>query len=104
MLLGPDEDAPCWYLCLHLASAELAGPKLGFPIPGRWSNVLCIPPPQTPEAHSPMGVPVGRVNSTAAFAFGRFSTFPSVFPPTLLCVLLLKLEGAAWAAPRCLCI
>ena len=49
-----------------------------------------------------MGVPAGSVNSTATFAFGHFSTFPSVFPPALQHVLLLKLEGAAWMALRCI--
>lgn len=62
-------------------------------------------PPPSPQGTQPHGVPEGRVKRAAAFAFGLSGVFPSVFPPALRQpVLLLKLEGAAWTAPRCLCI
>lgn len=65
------------------------------------------PHPKPPEAHSPMGcLQEGLMRCCLCLWLLQHVSLHVVFPPALLqhWVLLLKLEGAAWTAPRCLCI
>lgn len=86
-LPDPGEDAPHWYPCLHLASTELAGLRLRHPSQG--GGLMCfasLSPPRAPKAHSPTGMPAGRVNSVLPLPLAASACFPLCFPqPFSMC-------------------
>lgn len=87
-LPGPDEDAPHWYLCLHVAA------EAGARCPREMHYGILYPR----KASLLEGLAVLPPLPLAASV-----CFPCVSPGPPA-VLLLKLEVAAWMAQRCLYI